>query len=83
MIDLEAEDLSYTRQKTILEDALATYGTTNVLGITVGNEYVFNATNNGFTNDAATTRLIEKITEVRTDLTGLGYDLPVGTSETG
>ncbi|PVF93636.1 glycoside hydrolase [Serendipita vermifera] len=82
-IYLEPEELSYTRQKTILENALQTYGTTNVLGVAVGNEYVFQAVNNGDTATNASARVVEKMNEVRTDLTALGYNLPVGTSDTG
>ncbi|KAG8804903.1 hypothetical protein FRC17_005836 [Serendipita sp. 399] len=82
-IYLEPEEESYTRQKTILENALATYGTANVLGIAVGNEYVFEALNDGDTSANATSRVIEKMNEVRTDLTALGYNLQVGTSDTG
>jgi exo-beta-1,3-glucanase (GH17 family) len=81
--DLEPEELSYTRQKTILENALATYGTDNVLGIAVGNEYVLQAGNNGDTTANASARVVEKMNEVRTDLTALGYNLQVGTSDTG
>ncbi|KIM25033.1 glycoside hydrolase family 17 protein [Serendipita vermifera MAFF 305830] len=82
-IYLEPEELSYTRQKTILENALATYGTTNVLGIAVGNEYVLQAIQAGDTSENATTRVVTKMTEVRTDLIALGYNLPVGTSDAG
>ncbi|CAG7850239.1 Probable glucan endo-1,3-beta-glucosidase btgC; AltName: Full=Endo-1,3-beta-glucanase btgC; AltName: Full=Laminarinase btgC [Serendipita indica DSM 11827] len=76
-IYLEREELSYTRQKRILEDALTVYGTSRVLGVTVGND------NAGDTIDNATTRLVEKMNEVRTDLTALNFNIPVGTSETG
>ena len=82
-IYLEAEDLSYTRQKKILEDALTVYGTDHVLGVTLGNEYLLIASNAGDTVENATARVVEKMNEVRTDLTALGFRLPVGTSETG
>jgi len=81
--DLEPEDESYIRQKTILTNALTTYGTSNVLGITVGNEYVLNSVQNGDTSENATARVVAKMTEVRTDLTALGFNLQVGTSDAG
>ena len=80
---LEPDDESYTRQKTILTNALTTYGTSNVLGITVGNEYVLQSVQNGDTSENATARVVAKMTEVRADLTALGIDLPVGTSDAG
>ncbi|KAG8772995.1 hypothetical protein FRC19_005969, partial [Serendipita sp. 401] len=82
-IYLEPEEESYTRQKKILEDALAVYGTANVLGVAVGNEYILQAIQAGDTTENSTARVVEKMNEVRTDLTALGYTLPVGTSDTG
>lgn len=83
LTDLEPEEASYTRQKTILENALATYGTSHVLGVAVGNEYVLQAIQAGDTSANATTRVVTKMAEVRTDLTALGYNLLVGTSDAG
>lgn len=80
---MEEEEASYTRQKTILQNALAAYGTDNVLGVAVGNEYVLVEGNAGVSADVAATRVATKMTEVRTDLTALGYNIPVGTSDTG
>jgi exo-beta-1,3-glucanase (GH17 family) len=72
------------RQKAILEDSLRIYGTENVLGIAVGNEYVYASTTyHGDTKANATSRVVSKMNDVRTNLTALGYDLLVGTSETG
>jgi exo-beta-1,3-glucanase (GH17 family) len=62
---------------------LATYGTANVLGVAVGNEYVLKQVQAGDTSENATTRVVTKMTEVRTDLTALGYTLQVGTSDAG
>ena len=81
--DLEPVEESYTRQKTILENALTAYGTTHVLGIAVGNEYVLQAVQAGDTSENATARVVQKMTEVRTDLTALGFNLLVGTSDAG
>jgi exo-beta-1,3-glucanase (GH17 family) len=39
---VEKDDVGYQRQKTALQQALQTYGTDNVLGITVGNEFMLN-----------------------------------------
>lgn len=62
---------------------MATYGTANVLGVAVGNEYVLKQVQAGDTSENATTRVVTKMTEVRTDLTALGYTLQVGTSDAG
>jgi exo-beta-1,3-glucanase (GH17 family) len=66
-----------------LQTSLSTYGTTNVLGIAVGNEYVLASTQAGDTLENATSRVVSKMNEVRTDLTALGYNLLVGTSDAG
>jgi exo-beta-1,3-glucanase (GH17 family) len=66
-----------------LQNSLSTYGTTNVLGVAVGNEYVLASTQAGDTIENATSRVVSKMNEVRTDLTALGYNLLVGTSDAG
>jgi exo-beta-1,3-glucanase (GH17 family) len=81
---LERDDVSYIRQKVALEDSLSTYGTENVLGITVGDNYVYTATKQyNDTIPEATSRVVSKMIDVRNDLTALGHDLLVGTSESG
>ena len=39
---VDVDEAGYQRQKTALQHALQTYGTNNILGITVGNEVMLN-----------------------------------------
>ena len=39
---VDVDEAGYQRQKTALQQALQTYGTNNILGITVGNEVMLN-----------------------------------------
>jgi glucan 1,3-beta-glucosidase len=39
-IDVDSNTDAYTSQVEAVEDALKTYGTDHVLGVTVGNEYI-------------------------------------------
>lgn len=38
--DVDSNTTAYDNQLTAIEDALKTYGTDHVLGVTVGNEYI-------------------------------------------
>ena len=86
----EKDDVGYRRQKTALQQALQTYGTDNVLGIIVGNEFMLNyATTHNATSAnstvglAASAILKAKIADIRQMLTSMNITLPVGTSEAG
>jgi len=87
---VDKDDAGYQRQKTALQQALQTYGTDNVLGITVGNEFMLNyitenkATNaNGTVGLAASAVLKTRIADIRQMLTSMSITLPVGTADAG
>ena len=87
---VDKDDVGYQRQKTALQQALQTYGTDHVLGITVGNEFMLNyitehsATSPNSTVGLAASALLKtKIADIRTMLTGMNINLPVGTSDAG
>ncbi|KAG6331196.1 hypothetical protein ID866_7891, partial [Astraeus odoratus] len=81
---------AYYRQKQEIQTALQTYGTANVAGITVGNEFILNYVTqagqsdpNGSAGDAAAAILIPYINDTRSMLTEMGLSIPVGTSDAG
>jgi exo-beta-1,3-glucanase (GH17 family) len=81
---------SYDRQKVAIREALTTYDTKNIAGLTVGNEFMLNYLNtNGGTapNDAVGNQgadlLIVNITDTRNMLRELGLSIPVGNSDAG
>jgi len=83
----EDED-SYQLHKTALKEALQTYGTSNVLGITVGHEVMFNYLlernsedpNNAF-GLAASSILKGRFTDIRKMLISINVTLPIGTTD--
>ncbi|KAH9831554.1 glycoside hydrolase superfamily [Rhodofomes roseus] len=82
---------AYEEQRDKVLDAIKTYGTDHVGGVTVGNEFVldFMGANGGGSdpNDAVGTAggelLIANITDMKNQLSSLGYSVPVGTSDAG
>ncbi|KAF8656178.1 hypothetical protein AX16_002619 [Volvariella volvacea WC 439] len=83
---------AYKRQRDVIKDAIETYGTDNVGGITVGNEFMLNYLNaNDGTvpdspiGDQGAQILIADIQDTRNMLAGMNLDktLPVGTSDAG
>lgn len=87
---VDGDDASYERQKTALRDALETYGTDHVAGITVGNEFMLNyvLSRGGTTAESTIGRagarlLIEKIDDTRAMLRTMGLTVEVGTSDAG
>jgi len=82
---------SYDRQKSAIMDALNTYGTRNVDGITVGNEFMLNWLTqygggdnpNGAIGNQGANLLIVNITDTRNWLKTLGLSIPVGNSDAG
>jgi len=87
---VDKDEASYQRQKTVLQEALQTYGTDNILGITVGNEFMLNyitehkASNaNSTVGLAASAILKTKIADIRQMLQSMSINLPVGTSDAG
>jgi len=82
---------AYDRQRVALEDVLNKYGTSNIAGITVGNEYMLNYLNdnnggddaNGAVGNTGADLLIVNITDTRNLLKTLGLTVPVGNSDAG
>ncbi|KAF9779029.1 glycoside hydrolase [Thelephora terrestris] len=82
---------SYARQKTAIQSALQTWGTSNVAGITVGNEFMLNwLTANGGGDDPnsaignqGANLLIVNITDTRNWVKSAGYTFPIGNSDAG
>ena len=86
----EKDEVGYQRQRTALQQALQNYGTDNVLGIIVGNEFMLNYTLAHNTTDANSTAgmaasaiLKGKIADIRQMLTSMNISVPVGTSDVG
>ncbi|KAG6856905.1 hypothetical protein H0H87_012487 [Tephrocybe sp. NHM501043] len=83
---------AYTRQRDIIKDAIQTYGTDHIGGVTVGNEFMLNyLTANGgagtlpdsTVGDTGAAILISNIQDTRNMLTSIGVTLQVGTSDAG
>ncbi|KAF9528383.1 glycoside hydrolase family 17 protein [Crepidotus variabilis] len=86
------DDSAYTRQKATIKAAIEKYGTKNIAGVTVGNEFMLNYVldNNLKTPDdpgaaAGATLLKSKISDTRQMLSDMNLDktIPVGTSDAG
>ncbi|OSX57601.1 glycoside hydrolase family 17 protein [Postia placenta MAD-698-R-SB12] len=81
----------YVQQRDYIMDAIKTYGTTNIGGVAVGNEFILDymGAHEGGTNpdgpvgDQGAQLLIANITDTRNTLKAAGYDLPVGTGDAG
>ena len=88
-ISVDVDEDGYQRQKTALKEALQTYGTSNVLGITVGDKVMFNYLlernsedpNNAF-GLAASSMLKGRFADIRKMLTSINVTLPIGTADT-
>src|SRR5258706_861239 len=85
---VDVDEAGYHSQKTALQQALQTYGTDNILGITVGNEVMLNymldrkATDiNGTDGLAASAFLKGNFTDIRQMLKGMNINLPIGTAD--
>lgn len=86
--------VAYERQRDEILTALSSFGTDNVAGIIVGNEFVLDylddqdasATSddaNGDLGNAAAALLLPNITDTISALSSAGYDLLVGNAEAG
>jgi len=88
---IDTDPAPYLRQRDAIVDALKTYGTGNVAGVTVGNEFMLNYLNeNGATDpnsavgNTGAALLISNITDTRNVLSSNGFgSVPVGTSDAG
>jgi exo-beta-1,3-glucanase (GH17 family) len=88
---VDGDSSAYDRQKSAIQDALKTYDTSNIDGITVGNEFILNYLNehgggsdpNGAIGNQGADALILNITDTRNMLKNLGLSIPVGNSDAG
>jgi len=86
---VDKDEVGYQRQKTALQEALQTYGRDNILGIVVGNQFMFfylqsNVANvNSEVGMAASAILKTRITDIRQMLTGMNINILVGTADAG
>ena len=86
---VDKDEVGYQRQKTALQQALQTYGMDNVLGIVVGDLFVFYYVQgnerdvNSTVGLAASAILKTKIADVRQMLQSMGINLPVGSADAG
>jgi exo-beta-1,3-glucanase (GH17 family) len=81
---------AYTRQAIELEDAIKSYGTGNMIGMTVGNEFILDyLDDNGATDpnsavgNTGAAILMGFINDTKTMLSNLSVTLPVGNSDAG
>ncbi|KAF5382130.1 hypothetical protein D9615_004439 [Tricholomella constricta] len=81
---------AYQRQRDLIKSAIETYGTDNIGGVTVGNEFMLNYLNansgtvpDSAIGDAGAEILISDILDTRNMLSTLNVNLPVGTSDAG
>ncbi|EPT05523.1 hypothetical protein FOMPIDRAFT_158561 [Fomitopsis schrenkii] len=82
---------AYEEQRDKVVDALKTYGPDHVGGVTVGNEFILNYIGahgggtdaNNAVGDAGAALLNMNITDMKSQISTLGYSIPVGTSDAG
>nr|XP_019045226.1 glucan 1,3-beta-glucosidase [Kwoniella bestiolae CBS 10118]OCF24156.1 glucan 1,3-beta-glucosidase [Kwoniella bestiolae CBS 10118] len=88
-IYVDSNEEAYEDQVKSVTEALKTYGTDHVSGVTVGNEYILNTAGTDSTTSSiylsASKTITDKITEVKAAIAKLGLSktLPVGTSDAG
>jgi exo-beta-1,3-glucanase (GH17 family) len=82
-IYMSGDPAVYARQRDTTLAAIKKFGTANIAGVTVGNEYMLDQTNNGTDVTTAETTLAANINDFRTQLATLSLDktIPVGTAE--
>ncbi|KAJ3869124.1 glycoside hydrolase [Lentinula novae-zelandiae] len=81
---------AYERQALVIEDALTTYGIDNIIGVTVGNEFILDyLDDNGATDPNSDTGntgaeiLLGFINDTKTMLSNMSISLPVGNADAG
>ncbi|KAF8740088.1 hypothetical protein AX14_008721 [Amanita brunnescens Koide BX004] len=84
------DDASYNRQKGEILQVIQTYGTNNIAGITVGNEYILNyilqnggGPANGPAGDQGAALLVPNIQDMRTTIQGMNLNIPIGNADAG
>ncbi|KAF8812314.1 glycoside hydrolase family 17 protein [Phlegmacium glaucopus] len=89
---VDGDPTAYTRQRDTIKDAITTYGTDHIAGITVGNEFMLNYVTgrnaqdpNSAIGNAGAAILTANIADTRKMLSGLNLNknIPVGNSDAG
>lgn len=88
---VDGDPSAYARQRTAIQNVLTKFGTNNIKGITVGNEFMLNYLNehnggsdpNGAVGNQGADALIVNITDTRNLLKSLQLSVPVGNSDAG
>ncbi|KAF8631573.1 hypothetical protein AX15_002324 [Amanita polypyramis BW_CC] len=87
---LPSDDAGYQRQRDALLGAVQKYGTNNIGGLTVGNEFMLNyltshqATDpNGSVGQQGASLLLNYISDTKSKLSAIGVSLPIGTADAG
>ncbi|TFL05915.1 glycoside hydrolase [Pterulicium gracile] len=89
---VDGDPTAYVRQRDLIKDAILTYGSDHILGVTVGNEYLLNylRAHNGSDPDSALARpavdvMKSNVKDTQDMLTALRLPkiMPVGTAEAG
>jgi exo-beta-1,3-glucanase (GH17 family) len=85
-------NVAYLRQRELIKDAIQTYGTDHVAGVTVGNEFMLNYVTekggidpNSVAADPGATILVSAIDDTRSMLAGMNLkkNIPIGNSDAG
>ncbi|CAA7266970.1 unnamed protein product [Cyclocybe aegerita] len=81
---------AYQRQRDVIKQAIQTYGTDHIGGVTVGNEFMLNYVNANGATDANSAIgstgaqiLIADIQDTRQMLSSIGVSIPVGNADAG
>ncbi|KAK2466072.1 hypothetical protein APHAL10511_001714 [Amanita phalloides] len=87
---IPSDDAGYNRQRDALNHAIQAYGTGNIGGLTVGNEFMLNyltahgATDpNGSVGQQGAALLLNYVNDTRSSLSSMGVSLPIGTADAG
>ncbi|KIY51722.1 glycoside hydrolase family 17 protein, partial [Fistulina hepatica ATCC 64428] len=91
-VDQDDGGVAYVRQRDLIKEAIQTYGTDHIGGVTVGNEFILDylddhdgtsSDTNGALGDAGAELLLVNITDTKAMLSDINIDLPVGTADAG
>ncbi|KAK4686138.1 hypothetical protein P7C73_g3992, partial [Tremellales sp. Uapishka_1] len=88
-LDVDTNDTAYDEQLSAIQNAIKTYGTDHISGITVGNEYILNTAGSedmtSSTFATAVETITSKIATVNSTIQAMNLDkvLPIGTSDAG
>lgn len=86
---MDSNETAYNEQVTAITDALQTYGTSHIEGLTVGNEYILNTAGTSSLTDSAyltaAQSIMSRIKTFNATIKAMNLDkhLPIGTSDAG